>query len=177
VWSTGEIAKCSPDSAGMEATKPVSSGSDKFWSTLWTPEDSPAAFWWKTAGLDIAKMLYLADYPESIQVSFLAYFRSSIFSVLGEPPNKGCSRSGLSWDGTPFKYSLEFGASAKKPKVRLGVDVTELRAVSVIDPLNMASTMRVVQEFAMPLRGLIVPGTIACTNDPAYPWGAQMMPV
>jgi DMATS type aromatic prenyltransferase len=100
------------------------------------PHPEGAQYWWLISGHDLARMLQEADYPTDTQRQFLLFFKNIICPQLGSRPEPSSLRSGLTWDGNPFEYSLEFKNNGKETAVGFVVDVSALRPGDEAHPLN-----------------------------------------
>ena len=123
--------------------------------------DNGSAYWWRTSGTDLSRMLQEADCPEEAQSHFLNFFRETLCPLLGARPEKESLPAAVSWDGNPFEYSYEFKGSTKDPGVRFVLDLSELRPADKEYPLSIANSEHVLKTLAK--RSPMFDDTWVCT--------------
>ena len=114
-----------------------------------TSIDEESQYWWETTGLDLAKMLREANYPEEALHRFLAFYRENVCPRLGSRPKSDSAKSGIGKDGDPFEYSFEFKGSTKSPGVRFGMDLSPLRPADAANPLSIENSQKVVDALRL----------------------------
>ena len=107
-----------------------------------------SSYWSMTSGRDLSNMLSAADYPEDVQHCFLSFYRDTVCPELGNRPDRTSTKSGLTWDGSPFEYSFELKNSTRSQAVRFAVDLSQLRPRNKTNPLSMEGVQKVVNSLA-----------------------------
>ena len=101
-----------------------------------TKLDDDALYWWRTSGLDLARMMEEAGFPDKTKNQFLTFYSTVICPLLQGKPQAGSMPTAVGWDGNPFEYSWEFKGSTKKSSVRFVLDLTEVRPPNKNCPMS-----------------------------------------
>ena len=107
--------------------------------------DDDALYWWRTSGLDLARMMEEAGFPDKTKNQFLAFYSSVICPLLKGKPQAGSMPTSVGWDGNPFEYSWEFKGSTKKSSVRFVLDLTEVRPPNKNCPMSVDTVEEVLK--------------------------------
>lgn len=107
--------------------------------------DDDALYWWRTSGLDLARMMEEAGFPDKTKNQFLTFYSAVICPLLKEKPEAGSMPTAVGWDGNPFEYSWEFKGSTKKSSVRFVLDLTEVRPPNKNCPMSVDTVEEVLK--------------------------------
>lgn len=107
--------------------------------------DDDALYWWRTSGLDLARMMEEAGFPDKTKNQFLTFYSSVICPLLKGKPEPGSMPTAVGWDGNPFEYSWEFKGSTKKSSVRFVLDLSEVRPPNKNCPMSVDTVEEVLK--------------------------------
>jgi DMATS type aromatic prenyltransferase len=107
--------------------------------------DDDALYWWRTSGLDLARMMEEAGFPDKTKNQFLTFYSTVICPLLKGKPEPGSMPTAVGWDGNPFEYSWEFKGSTKKSSVRFVLDLSEVRPPNKDCPMSMDTVEEVLK--------------------------------
>lgn len=107
--------------------------------------DDDALYWWRTSGLDLARMMEEAGFPDKTKIQFLTFYSTVICPLLKGKPQDGSMPTAVGWDGNPFEYSWEFKGSTKKSSVRFVLDLTEVRPPNKNCPMSVDTVEEVLK--------------------------------
>lgn len=107
--------------------------------------DDDALYWWRTSGLDLARMMEEAGFPDKTKNQFLTFYSSVICPLLKEKPQPGSMPTAVGWDGNPFEYSWEFKGTTKKSSVRFVLDLSEVRPPNKNCPMSVDTVEEVLK--------------------------------
>lgn len=107
--------------------------------------DDDALYWWRTSGLDLARMMEEASFPDKTKDQFLTFYSSVICPLLKGRPQPGSMPTAVGWDGNPFEYSWEFKGSTKKSSVRFVLDLSEVRPPNKNCPMSVDTVEEVLK--------------------------------
>lgn len=107
--------------------------------------DDDALYWWRTSGLDLARMMEEAAFPDKTKNQFLTFYSSVICPLLKGKPQAGSMPTAVGWDGNPFEYSWEFKGSTKKSSVRFVLDLSEVRPPNKNCPMSVDTVEEVLK--------------------------------
>ncbi|CZT12199.1 uncharacterized protein RAG0_16114 [Rhynchosporium agropyri] len=110
-----------------------------------TKLDDDALYWWRTSGLDLARMMEEAEFPGKTKNQFLTFYSSVICPLLKGKPVRGSMPTAVGWDGNPFEYSWEFKGSTKKSSVRFVLDLSEVRPPNKSSPMSVDTVEEVLK--------------------------------
>lgn len=107
--------------------------------------DDDALYWWRTSGLDLARMMEEAGFPDKTKNQFLTFYSTVICPLLKGKPQPGSMPTAVGWDGNPFEYSWEFKGSTKKSSVRFVLDLSEVRPPNKDCPMSVDTVEEVLK--------------------------------
>lgn len=110
-----------------------------------TKLDDDALYWWHTSGLDLARMMEEANFPDKTKQQFITFYSSVICPLLKGKPQPGSMPTAVGWDGNPFEYSWEFKGSTKKSSVRFVLDLSEVRPPNKSCPMSVETVEEVLK--------------------------------